>query len=125
MPTLWALFHPPILYIPADSYSQAHAAAHPLDLAGADANLCMVVADGVPKLDRIVWRPAWITSGNTDGVAENVHAYQLDIVAALEPITLFMRFGGDIAVMAVGHGEGRGSEFDKKVTLDEDEWMRP
>ncbi|KAH9916414.1 uncharacterized protein BXZ73DRAFT_53796 [Epithele typhae] len=66
--------------------------------------LLPVAADGVPSLEVLVWRPAWVRSANTNLVEEQTSRYQHEIVNVLDPVIVVVPISANQGSVMVGKG---------------------
>ena len=86
--------------------------------------IASAAANGLPNLRTIVWQPAW-SAGKRHWSKREIRDYLCDLVAALEPVTAYIRMGFGKAFVMTGDGDGdRFGSYDEPVELAEDEWKR-
>ena len=93
-----------------------------MDLIATDVSVAVAAVDAMPNLETLVWEPAWANASDHWLVHRATKAYLSDLVATLQPITVYVRASKGKATKMVG--DETGNRFMSDSLVDLDEWKK-
>ena len=95
-----------------------------MDLVASDVSVAVAAVDATPNLETLVWDTAWANASERRLVHHATKAYLSDLVATLQPITVYVRASKGKATKMVGDETGNHFMSDSLVDLHLDEWKK-